>query len=450
MVNGLELLKKLNNMIFIRVIDLLVALILKSILYPILLIYKIAPKLQSNSRKKIFLCSGSAYQFPAEHKNDSFFKNRWNKGFRSQLLHETFDITYALYFGEKNAAYKLCSGVITIIVGKVNLGPFKKISGFCNLIKSLCYSISIHKKKKLCAIETFFPGSRLIESIFFSQITHLPLIAQCQGDSDLSSFEDSMQKESIKRLLRQWMYKSIYSLFLRQASLVLGYNDHCASFSIINGAHPNKVRRCRIHSFIKDFQLIETLDVQHLEGVVQGKKVLFLWGRLEVENKLYYALEAIKQILKETQDIVLLIAGSGSLMGSFKVQMSDVADRVFFLGQVDRRKIKSYIINADVNISPLGGHTLVEAGLCSKPVVVFNFEWHTEVITNMESGILVDYPNIADFKQAVLFLLNNPKRSSEMGIKFNKRIVNLFDDDIVRERERKIFQDFYEEQRMKS
>ena len=38
-----------------------------------------------------------------------------------------------------------------------------------------------------------------------------------------------------------------------------------------------------------------------------------------------------------------------------------------------------------------------ECGLFNKPVVSFDWEWHTEVITDKELGILVYYPNVKDF-----------------------------------------------------
>ena len=393
-------------------------------------------------KKKLFIGSGKPFNFTEYVQNNEGNRERWNKGFQSQLLHETFSIAYTLYLGENEEVYALCPKVVCVVLKKTNLGCFHRTAHRIDLLKLFICARKLHKRQNFCSLETFFPGDGLFISYCISKILKIPLIAQCQGDYDLSSFDDSGKEKSLLQIFNTILDKLMFSIFLKQSNLVLGYNDHCASFAICNGAHPKKVRRVRIQSFIEEFQKIEPVELELL-NTLNGKKIIFLWSRLSREKKLLRALDALEIVLKTSKDICLLIAGSGPLDLQIKDQFNELKDQVFFLGHIDRKYIKSYILRANANIVPLGGHALVDAGLCNKPVVAFNLEWHTEVITDKESGILVDYPNVKDFVKGIIYLLNEPESSKKMGVKFGKRIRFLFDKKKVTQREIDVFNEFH-------
>jgi len=395
------------------------------------------------SRKKIFIASGSPYRYPKEKEEDLLFKERWNKGFQSQLLHESFDFVYTIYIGDRQEIYKLCPRVICIVLKRCQIPYFRRLSSFINEQKIIFCGHHIHKTRKICAVETFFPGDRLVSSYYLSKVSNLALIAQCQGDYDLASYHDSLEEKTFRQIINTIIDKFVFHIFLKQASLVLGYNDHCASFAICNGAHPKKVRRLRIRSFLEDFQKLNCVESSELKNRPHKKKI-FLWSRFAPEKKLNFACRSVTNILKQHKDVHFYIAGSGSLDRALKSQMHEVQNQVTFLGDIERALIKTYILNSEVNLVPLGGHALLEAGLCKKPVVAFNWEWHTEVITHMESSILVEYPNTHKFEEAILYLMENPEESNKMGEQLFKRVVSLFDEDLVSKREKHVFQEFFE------
>lgn len=433
-------------MLIINAIDRIFLVIFKLFFHYIILFFfstKNQSILKEKSRKKIFIASGLSYKYPKEKKDNIVFKERWNKGFQSQLLHEGFDFAYTIYIGDKHEIYKLCPRVICIVLKKFHVPYFKRLSNFINEQKMIFCGHYIHKTRDICAVETFFPGDGLVISYYLSKITNLPIIAQCQGDYDLSSYNDSLQEKTFRQIISTITDKLVFHIFLKQTSLVLGYSDHCASFVICNGAHPKKVRRLRIRSFIEDFQKTNNLDSPEPKNCPHKKKI-FLWSRFSPEKKLNFALMAVINVLKKHQDTHCYIAGYGPLDNELKSRMHEVQNQVTFLGNLERPLIKTYISNADVNLVPLGGHALIEAGLCKKPVVAFNWEWHTEMITHMESSILVDYPNTEKFEEAILYLIKNPEESTKMGIKLFNRVVSLFDEDLISKREKDIFQEFFE------
>ena len=393
----------------------------------------------------LFICSGSPYRYPIEHINDHSLRESWRKGFRSQLLHPLFfDRSYALYLGERNEIYKLCSGVIVVVIKKSNFKFFPKLSSFINSIKIFMKSRQLHKRLKFTAVETYLPGSRLLTTRFISKRLSIPMVVQCQGDFDLSSFEDSNVRDSIKKFIGRHLQKFIFSLAFQQADLVLAYSDHCASFSICNGASPDKVRRLRIHSFLEHFEHTPLMDQTAIKGLDSSSPMVFLWCRLAPENKLNYSLEAMKLLLEKRPDVRFLIAGDGVMRNELESRYLDLKEKIVFLGHINRDILKSYIHFSDVCLAPIAGHSLVEAGVCKKAVVAFNWEWHTEAITHMQSGLLVDYPNINKFSESILYLLDNKEHALSMGDKLYKRVKFLFNEERVCKREAEIWDEFKE------
>ena len=61
---------------------------------------------------------------------------------------------------------------------------------------------------------------------------------------------------------------------------------------------------------------------------------------------------------------------------------------------------------------------------CEKPVVVFNNNGNmSNLINNMENGILIDSGNIDDFVESLLLLYHNPNLRSKIGINARKMIL---------------------------
>lgn len=437
---GENMLKLLDRILFICAVPLFLAW---CFLYKLLVNINEKHKSKTNRKNILFLCSGAPYAYPKDKVNDPEFKKNWSAGFRSQLLHPTFDFSYAIYLGAENTCYKLCPGIVTIVLKKTNLKLFPKFSTFFNSIKIIVSSTRFNSRLSFYTIETFMPGDRMLDALFVSKNIARPLVIQCQGDFDLSYFDEDISKETVKKSINRNLQKILFSIVLKHASLVLGYNDHCASFTICNGASPHKVRRCRVASFIEDFDNFDIKTKEQLNDFPLGSPTVLLWCRLAPEKKLKYSVEAMKEVFRVNRDIKLLIAGDGQLKEYFEEQTREFSNNVFFLGNLERSQLKSYIANADVCLVPIGGHSLIEAGMCKKPVVAFNWEWHGEVITNGESGLLVDYPNVEDFKDAVLYILNNPSHAKSMGEKLHCRILKLFNRESVIGREMKIWNEFH-------
>ena len=62
------------------------------------------------------------------------------------------------------------------------------------------------------------------------------------------------------------------------------------------------------------------------------------------------------------------------------------------------------------------GMGIIEAMACGLPVVAFDCLWGPRsIITNAEDGILVENGNVKKFAEAILYLIENPRRLQKMS-----------------------------------
>ena len=100
-------------------------------------------------------------------------------------MHEAFDLAYAIYIGNKHEIYKICPRVICVVLKKIHIPHFIRLSNFIDEIKVIFCGRNIYKTRNCCAVKTFFPGDGLVTSYYLNKISNLPIIVQCQGDYDL-------------------------------------------------------------------------------------------------------------------------------------------------------------------------------------------------------------------------------------------------------------------------
>jgi glycosyltransferase involved in cell wall biosynthesis len=72
------------------------------------------------------------------------------------------------------------------------------------------------------------------------------------------------------------------------------------------------------------------------------------------------------------------------------------------------------------------GRTLAEAQACGLPVVAFNSGGVAEIVEHEQTGILVPYPDVNQFANALATLIIDPEQRKNMGARGRKRIALLF------------------------
>ncbi|MBF0695072.1 MAG: glycosyltransferase family 4 protein [Flavobacterium sp.] len=101
-----------------------------------------------------------------------------------------------------------------------------------------------------------------------------------------------------------------------------------------------------------------------------------------------------------------------------------------YLGKVPYVEVQQYLRNAHVCVFPTFAETLgmvtIEAMAMQKPVVNSNYGWAQEIITDGESGFLVDPADHDLFSERIFSLLSDPERCKTIGKNARERVDERF------------------------
>ncbi|MEI7492971.1 MAG: glycosyltransferase family 4 protein [Alphaproteobacteria bacterium] len=403
---------------------------------------------RSQNGKILFLASGKFIKHQGSE--DFAFKKLWDVSFQRQLILPGFNKCYIFYEDEAHKEiYKLTNNIIGIVY---SFGKQKKIfRKTFSLYRMLIWFYVMHnflKKISPEIIYTNIPGDNLVVSSLLSIFYKIPLVAQAMGSYDLASFsEDELAADSLKSFLYRSLSKLIFSFFFRCCSLVLAFNEYCASFAIHNGAHPAKVRNTRILPHFSDIKdLVEVLQVSkdEIQYPQKTKKNVIIWSRLATEKKLLYAIVGAIKALEIDEDLGLIIVGDGPLRRKIEnlIVSSEVKDRVYLLGHMQVNSLMSYVYFSDIALIPLGGYAMLEACVLKKPIVCFDIEWHHELLTDEYSGYFADYPSTHQICEKILEAAINPEEAKKRGERAHEKFKILFNEERIREKESKIINNF--------
>ena len=134
------------------------------------------------------------------------------------------------------------------------------------------------------------------------------------------------------------------------------------------------------------------------------------------------------------ESLKLLIVGEGSLKDQLKeltVELNVDADTVF-TGKIEHSEIPDYhnMLDISVSLSILDsesfGVAIVEAMACAVPVVVTRVGGLPEVVSDKETGLVVEPNNPESASSAIEWLLQHKNEAKEMGQKARLHVVENY------------------------
>jgi len=153
---------------------------------------------------------------------------------------------------------------------------------------------------------------------------------------------------------------------------------------------------------------------------IKTKQFLYL-GRLVFYKNVEIILNAFKIVKQEFPDVKLIIAGDGPHRAHLEdlTKNLEINENTNFLGYVrPEQKIKLLAeSNALLFPSTIEGFGLVmlESLQQKRPVIVSNVPPMSEIITNNETGLLIDPYNEKEWANAIIQFIKNPQKSLKMG-----------------------------------
>jgi len=161
----------------------------------------------------------------------------------------------------------------------------------------------------------------------------------------------------------------------------------------------------------------DKMDAFITERNLVGKQILLSVGRLVESKGFDQVLEALFELKQDFSDLVYLIVGEGPYKKQLtqKAEQLGLADKVFFLGQVDHSELPHYygLANAFImtpQINSFGdtesfGIVYLEAAEFGIPIIAGRVGGVEEIIKSEDDGYLVDSENIQDIKNTILKVL---------------------------------------------
>lgn len=192
-------------------------------------------------------------------------------------------------------------------------------------------------------------------------------------------------------------------------------------------------------------------------GINNSSKVLGFVGRPIRKKGLFELFEAFKIINHKIKNIQLLIVGdlepyepdTDTLLKLKKiVHQNSLEKTIIFAGK--RSKIPQLISLIDILILPSYGEgegfgmALVEAAAMEKPTVATDIPCFRDAVLNNVTGLLVPPKDPKNLAKAILKLLSDDNLAKEMGRRGRVRAENLFDREIVLEKQVDIYKKLFE------
>ncbi len=148
-------------------------------------------------------------------------------------------------------------------------------------------------------------------------------------------------------------------------------------------------------------------------NIPQDRPVLLFVGRVAHEKNIGFLLQVIRQVRKEIEDVLFVIAGEGPARESLEKEVKELGlgENVMFIGYLDRQtELNSCYQSADIFIfssrTETQGLVLLEAMAQGVPVVS-TAELGTLDVLKEGQGVWIAKEELADFSEKIVKLLGN-------------------------------------------
>ncbi|MBA3583171.1 MAG: glycosyltransferase family 4 protein [Gemmatimonadetes bacterium] len=160
--------------------------------------------------------------------------------------------------------------------------------------------------------------------------------------------------------------------------------------------------------------------------------VMLCIGRLSPEKGFDLAVEAFSGVADRYPSARMVLAGDGPdrMALEQRTERLGLAERVMFRGMIPPGRVAEILNEATVVVVPSRreglGLSAVEAALMARPVVAAEIGGLPEVVLDGRTGLLVRPEDPTSIARAVISLLDDPRRATELGDAARRRALHRF------------------------
>jgi len=181
--------------------------------------------------------------------------------------------------------------------------------------------------------------------------------------------------------------------------------------------------------------------------ILKDKKIILFLGRINWIKGLDILVKAYSRLVKERDDVHLLIVGSDEKGYGEKVRSwlknEGVLERVTFAGMLSGREKLEAFAGSDVFVLPSYsenfGMAVVEAMSCNLPVIISDKVGIYEEVEKAKAGFII-HTDENELYSAMVKILDNKQESLEMGRRGRKLVEEHFASEKVADKMIKVFE----------
>lgn len=230
-------------------------------------------------------------------------------------------------------------------------------------------------------------------------------------------FENGKFKTFLYRNFDNILFKTLYkkiNCFLTLNSLE---KNKLISFGIDNS---------KIHTLYNPVNsyLFDEIDCSSIDKKykISGKRIILFLGQAHRGKRIDVILKAMQIILKENNDVILIIAGPD--FGNYPrlkeyAESLNVQNNILFLGLISEEDKKLLLHRCDFLVLPSEyeafGVVLAEAMAAGKPVIATKTPGPLEIVHHGYNGFLIELDSYVELADYSLKLLNDNNLREELG-----------------------------------
>lgn len=284
------------------------------------------------------------------------------------------------------------------MIDNVKEGLFVKIQVLTFLIFNVWYSLVRFRDMDIVHVQWPIPNG--LGALFLKKIYGVPYINTIHGE------EVYLAKRYHMQFALRWL--------VNNSSKTITNSSATRNACVDAGLDEDKLE---VIPFGVDTDFFRPIDVPRTDNYFHILSVGYLIERKGHE----YLIRAMKEILKERDDVRLKIVGSGPLEGKLKSLISelDLEEYVEIIKNVSDDELLKLYNSSDVFVLPAVvdsqgnteglGVVLLEAMACGIPVIGSNIGGIPDIIKNGETGLLVEQKDVLQICGSVIKLIKDEK-----------------------------------------
>lgn len=317
-----------------------------------------------------------------------------------------------------NFSRKIDPSIIPVSMRSITELPFSAFFHPKSLATMVTYSwfvTKLVKKHNVDLINAHFAVPEGFAGLIAKRETHRPLIVTLHG-------YDVLTEPSINYGARLIPFlDNIVRKVLKEADLVITESTATANEALRIGCKleklaliPNGVDTKRFDPKIDGGPIRDLL-------AINDRSMVFTLRRHVPKNGIEYLIKAASLVLKDKQNVVLVIGSDGPLRWKYERLVADlgITENVIFTGFIHPKDVPYYYAASDIFVVPsvieAFGLVTVEAMACGKPVIGANVGGIPDVIKNGLNGYLVEPKDPKSLADKIAFLIENPGLMKKMG-----------------------------------